>query len=210
MPLQRLSSQPVRTPTGQATPPPGRSPGGAARSLPPPRFGVSPGARGACARCPLPRPGFHFPSARATAATSGPLAASGAHGRDALGARGVAPGLRLQLQQLPAHRRRLPALLLGCRHLPVGRLGPPPPAAAPRGRRGRRLADARPAARARARRETGGSRPCPALRRRGRRRVLLGPARPAATAIAGGCRGPGAGLQPGLQNDLPGRPPTTT
>lgn len=143
---------------------------------------------------PLPRPGFRFPSARATAATTGPRTASGSHGRDALGTRGVAPGLRLQLQQLPAHRRRLPALLLGRRHLPVGRLGPPPPAAAARGRR---LADARPAARARGRRETGGSRARPTLRRRGRRRLLLGPARPAAPAVAGGRRGPGAGLQPG-------------
>lgn len=149
---------------------------------------------------PLPDPGFHFPSARAAAAaTYRPHAASGVHGRDALGARGSAPGLRLQLQQLPAHGRCLSAFLLGCRLLPFRHLGPSPPAVVARGRRSRRLPDAGPSdqALACAHREAGGAVPCGRFCRCGGCRLIPGPSSPFAFAVAGGGRGPDAGLQPG-------------
>uniref|UniRef100_A0A8B9YSS0 G-rich RNA sequence binding factor 1 n=1 Tax=Bos mutus grunniens TaxID=30521 RepID=A0A8B9YSS0_BOSMU len=85
------------------------------------RLAAAPGAGGACAWPPLPGPGFHFLSAGAAAAAAfRPRAASGVHGRDALGARGAAPRLRLQLQQLPAHRRRLPSFYSTAGSFPSG------------------------------------------------------------------------------------------
>lgn len=158
--------------------------------------------------CPVspPRPGFHFPSASATGANLQVRAALGARGPDALGARGVAPELRLQLQQLPADPRSLTAPLT------------PPPAPSGRaslgaavcccssGRWGRGFADLGPAARTCGCRETSGSRPCLVILRL----VLLGPVGLAASVIAGGRRRSHAGLQPGVQNYLPGRPLTTT